>query len=325
MSVSYPLVQCLADGEFHSGEVLGENLGVTRAAIWKQVQALKVSGLDVFSVPGKGYCLSQPLELLEKSLICERLSQIAPPFDGVIDILNVVDSTSNYLRRICAHKSTECFHVCFAEYQTSGRGRRGRIWVSPYGSNLCFSLHHKMNRSPDSLGGLSLAVGVAILRVLQSAKIPDLGLKWPNDIYHKGEKLAGALIELTGEMDGSTEMIIGIGLNLCMSDSAADSIDQPWTDLSACRERPGRNRLASDLIESIVSVLTCYEQDGLAPFVQEWEENDIYSGLSVCLQLHDQSVTGIACGIDQYGAIKLNIDGKLNHYHVGDISLRAVQ
>jgi BirA family biotin operon repressor/biotin-[acetyl-CoA-carboxylase] ligase len=320
MSVPYQLVEWLADGRFQSGERLGERLGISRAAVWKQVRGLERLGLPVQAVRGKGYRLAQPLELLDLAEIQGQLSAEAREGLAAIEHFHELDSTNDQLRRQPAPRSGT---VCLAERQTRGRGRRGRPWVSPYGANLYLSLLWRFERGVAALGGLSLVVGIALVRALRDLGIEGAGLKWPNDVYLQDAKLAGILIEITGESSGPCAAVIGVGVNVAMPEHCGAEIDQSWTDLSrAGGAAVSRNRLAARVIEEVLLAVREFDRAGLHPFLQEWQRHDLSHGRPVQLRLAEDSVFGTGAGIDGDGAFLLDTPDGIRRFTSGEVSLR---
>lgn len=321
----YRLIELLADGRFRSGEWLGQQLGISRAAVWKHVQALPELGLDVHAVRGQGYRLSAPFSPLNGDLINAVLPAPVASRIEAMDVFQEIDSTSDHLKRTCQPSENRGGRVCIAEWQSAGRGRRGRRWVSPYGSNLYLSLAWHLNAVSLQSGGLSLAMAVSVLRALRRCGIQELGLKWPNDIYYQGRKLAGILLDLSGESAGPFLVVIGIGINLNLPASAASSIDQPWADLSQCGMDIDRNQLAALVVEALVEGIDSFNREGLSAFVEEWERFDLITGHPVKLH-HDNEATisGVARGIDAQGALLIEQDGGTRSFHAGEVSVRLV-
>jgi BirA family biotin operon repressor/biotin-[acetyl-CoA-carboxylase] ligase len=214
--------------------------------------------------------------------------------------------------------------VCLAEYQSAGRGRRGRSWVSPFGANLYLSLLWHFSLEAALLSGLSLAVGVALMRALTALGTPELGLKWPNDVLWRRRKLAGVLLEFGGESSGLCHIVAGIGLNVAMPRYAEPAIDQPWIDLRSIigSERLSRNHLAARLIGELVTAFVQFEQAGFAAFREEWNHYDLARDRPVILQLPTTTLSGIARGVDEAGALLLETDAGIRSFLGGEISLR---
>ena len=323
MSTRYRLIQLLADGLFHSGESLGQELGVSRAAVWKHVQTLGELGLDVHAVRGQGYRLADAFEPLDKELICSHLSASSAGRLRELDVFRDIDSTSDHLKRTRISLPSGSFAACVAEWQSAGRGRRGRRWVSPYGANLYLSFAGQISEATLASGGLSLAVAIAVADALRACGVEGTGLKWPNDIFYQGRKLAGILLDLTGEGGGPYRVVIGVGINLRMSASAAREIDQPWIDLSQSGTSIDRNHLAGLIVERLIRAIDLFNEHGLQVFTKDWERLDLVSGRTVELHHeHEPVIKGVARGIDARGALLIEHDGMIRSYHAGEVSIR---
>lgn len=313
-SVPLKLVALVADGEFHSGEQLGEALGMSRAAINKHIQTLKSWGLDVYTVTGKGYSLPEPIQLLDEEVILSHLHQ------PNLAVIPVIDSTNQYL--LDRMDQLPSGYTCIAEYQQAGRGRRGRKWFSPFGSNLYMSMYWRLEQGPAAAMGLSLVIGIIMAEVIQSLGAPDVRVKWPNDLYLHDRKLAGILVELTGKTGDAAQIVMGAGVNLLMRSEGTAEINQDWINLQEAGVDIDRNELAAKLINSLREALPIFERDGLAPFVSRWEALDNFINRPVKLLIGDREVYGIARGIDKQGGLLLEQDGVIKSWVGGEISLR---
>ncbi|GBU14520.1 bifunctional protein BirA [Enterobacterales bacterium] len=315
ITVPLHLVSILADGEFHSGEQLGAKLGMSRAAINKHIQTIRDWGVDIFTVPGKGYSLPSPIQLLDEQEILAALPE------GRVSVLPVIDSTNQYLLdRISQLMSGD---ACVAEYQQAGRGRRGRKWFSPFGANLYLSMYWKLDQGPAAAMGLSLVIGIVMAEVLQKLGAEDVRVKWPNDLYLKDRKLAGILVELTGKTGDAAQLVIGAGINLKMREPAADSIDQGWINLQEAGVNIDRNQLTATLLQELRSALRQFEVEGLLPFITRWRRLDNFLDRPVKLLIGEQEIHGIERGVDQQGALLLEQDGIIKPFIGGEISLRG--
>ncbi|WP_333853243.1 bifunctional biotin--[acetyl-CoA-carboxylase] ligase/biotin operon repressor BirA [Leclercia sp.] len=316
-TVPLKLIAILADGDFHSGEQLGEQLGMSRAAINKHIQTLRDWGVDVFTVPGKGYSLPEPVQLLNEAFIH---SQIA---DNSVTVLPVIDSTNQFLlNRLNELKSGDS---CVAEYQQAGRGRRGRKWFSPFGANLYLSMYWRLEQGPAAAIGLSLVIGIVLAEVLQSLGADDVRVKWPNDLYLKDRKLAGILVELTGKTGDAAQIVMGAGINLVMRNVQADEINQGWINLQEAGIVIDRNVLAVQVINELRHSLKIFEQEGLAPFLPRWEKLDNFVHRPVKLIIGDKEIYGTSRGINEQGALLLEQDGVIKPWVGGEISLRSAE
>lgn len=321
------LLTCLADGEVHSGDELGQLLGVSRTAVWKHLRKLDDLGLPLASVRGRGYQLPDGLELLEREAIAAALTPEVSAQLTQLALLSITDSTN--ARALEQAQQSHSGYACLAEYQSAGRGRRGRQWVSPFGSNLYLSLTWGFDGGAVQLEGLSLAVGVALCRVLEQRGLTEVALKWPNDVLWRGRKLAGVLLEMTGDPAGQCQVVVGIGLNLAMPRSGGERIDQPWADVrEACAAEnvalPGRNGLAADLLNELFPLLADYHLSGFEAYRLAWQKRDAFAGRQVRLQTQRSELLGVARGVDASGALRLEVEGKERSFHGGELSMRAV-
>jgi BirA family biotin operon repressor/biotin-[acetyl-CoA-carboxylase] ligase len=320
----YALIALLSDGRFHSGETLGQSLGIGRAAVWKSLQRLPALGLEFHAVSGRGYRLQQPIELLDESIISSLVHDPVKTALSALQLFPVIDSTSQYLKQ-AAETGASSGTVCVAEYQSAGRGRRGRYWHSPYGSNLYFSVLWRFSDSMSHLGGLSLAIAVAMVRCFDSLGAIGIGIKWPNDIVTRQGKLAGILVDVAGESSGPCYAVIGIGVNYAMSPSVGSVIDQAWTHLRATGVEAGRNEVVVRLLENIYQAVTLYERSGFQPFREEWQRWDVLHNQTVTIHLPNESRDGIAMGIDESGMLMVEHQGMIRHYASGEVSLRMAK
>ncbi|WP_411751973.1 bifunctional biotin--[acetyl-CoA-carboxylase] ligase/biotin operon repressor BirA [Serratia sp. (in: enterobacteria)] len=316
-TVPLKIISLLADGEFHSGEHLGESLGMSRAAINKHIQTIREWGLDVFTVPGKGYSLPAPINLLDAERILGLLE------DKRVTVLPVVDSTNQYLLDRLAELTSG--DACIAEYQQAGRGRRGRQWISPFGANLYLSMFWRLEQGPAAAMGLSLVIGIVMAEVLQRLGAEQVRVKWPNDLYLNDRKLAGILVELTGKTGDAAQLVLGAGINMAMRETNASQIDQRWINLQEAGITIDRNELAAKLLNELRNSLRQFEIDGLAPFISRWRKLDNFIDRPVKLLIGEQQIFGIARGIDQQGALLLEQEGVIKPFIGGEISLRSAE
>lgn len=316
------LLELLGDGKNHSGQELASLLNVSRTAIWKQLAKLESLGLELLSQSGKGYRLVGGLELLDKDRINSLLQKTASKAISDLTLLKIVDSTNSYLM---AKAPADGISVCFSEFQTAGRGRRGRQWVSPFASNIYLSLRMSINSGLGAVEGLSLAVGVAVVRALAELGVVGLQLKWPNDVLWSGKKLGGILIEVVGDPSGVCHLVVGLGLNLRSEKSMTNSIDQPWAALDVILPAsPGRNGVAACLLNHIVPLLSEYEERGFASCQQEWESLNAHADLQVNLYMGSVKTTGIMRGVSASGALLLETHNGIEVFHGGEVSLRTL-
>ncbi|EJM74717.1 bifunctional biotin--[acetyl-CoA-carboxylase] ligase/biotin operon repressor BirA [Pseudomonas sp. GM55] len=311
------LLKLLKDGRFHSGQALGAALGVSRSAVWKQLQHLEAElGLSIHKVRGRGYQLSAPLALLDPS----EISAQALSCDWPVQVYDSIDSTNAEALRAIERGQAAPFLV-LAERQTAGRGRRGRKWVSPFAENVYYSLVLRIDGGMRQLEGLSLVVGLAVLQTLRELGIAAAGLKWPNDVLVGQKKIAGILLELVGDPADVCHVVLGVGINVNMQ--SADEVDQQWTSM---RLESGklfdRNQLAARLGEMLQRYLERHQAGGFLAIQSEWEQNHLWQGRSVSLIAGVNQIDGEVLGIDGQGALRLKVDGVEKVFSGGELSLR---
>lgn len=318
----------LRDGPV-SGDVLAREAGQTRAAVWKRIEALRAAGIDIHAQAGRGYALSQPLDLLDGGRIEGLLDAGTHAHVDTLDVLWSLDSTNaELLRRPAAGTA-----VLLAERQTSGRGRRGRDWASPLAANLYLSVARVFAGGLARLGGLSLVAGVAAVEALHALGYGSVQLKWPNDLVVPDpgaraglRKLGGLLVEGGGEHAGPVRAVIGLGLNVRMPRSAADGIDQPWIDLDRLHAAPARtrNEIAAAVLDQLLPALARFDEAGLAPFLPRYAAFDALTGHEVVVQAGDGRHAGTCLGVAGDGALRIGNAAAEQCFHAGEVSVRAV-
>jgi len=316
----YHILTALADGKFHSGEKLAAELGISRSAVWKKLGQLEKSlGLNIYAVRGQGYRLAEALNLLDVSRVNLYLDPEVEKQLTRIELEISVPSTNSQAAQVPTDKIP---YVCISELQTEGRGRRGKAWVSPFAKNLYLSLAWQLDGG-SSLDGLSLCVGIACVRAIESLGIKGAELKWPNDILWGDAKLAGILIEVVGEVSGPFRVVVGVGINVAMPLNEGALIDQQWTTLENVAGRSvERNELAGQVLNELVCALNQFEISGLSAFDSEWQRLDMLNGKSITINNQSRSSAGIARGITDTGALILETDQGLQHLNGGEISVR---
>ncbi len=328
--LGFSLLRQLADGEFHSGEDLAAKVGLTRARVSQVLKDAGTAGLALERVKGRGYRLLEAPEFLDAKKVRTRLVEFAEargmPVPGPVEVVDQIESTSSELMRRAQRRDVHRVALA-AEWQSAGRGRRGRAWTAIAGGSLTFSLGWKFEQGAGFLAGLSLAVGVAVVRALEAQGFKDVALKWPNDLIHRHLKVGGILIELNGDALGPTTTVIGVGLNVRIPATARKDIPVPVTDLAtiAGRRAPpvDRNRLLAALLAELAAVLDLYSKEGFAPFAAEWQHRHAYQGKAVRLLLPDgATVTGKVAGVDASGALVLADGPRRARFLSGEITLR---
>ncbi len=317
------LLRLIADGELHSGEELGNALGISRTAIWKIINSLSHYGVTIVAVKGQGYRLSRPIEFLDREIMLSGIGSSAAKILNKLEIFEEIESTNQYLLENL-EVSDKHGNVVLAEYQSHGRGRRDSSWISPFGSGLCLSARWHFEQPVDSLTCLSLAVGSAVIRVLKKMGFEGVGLKWPNDIFFQSRKLGGLLIEIRGETAGPCDVVIGLGLNIAFPADFEVDINQPWIDLSSIKDSvPSRNIIAAELISELMLLLDAYTERKAEHIIKEWQKYDCMRGKQAKLILPDKNITGQIVGIDNDGALLMSVNDNVRKFTAGEISLRV--
>jgi BirA family biotin operon repressor/biotin-[acetyl-CoA-carboxylase] ligase len=311
------LLKLLKDGRFHSGQALGAALGVSRSAVWKQLQHLEAElGLSIHKVRGRGYQLAAPLTLLDPA----EISAQAPSCEWPILVFDSIDSTNAEALRAIERGQPAPFLV-LAERQTAGRGRRGRKWVSPFAENIYYSLVLRIDGGMRQLEGLSLVVGLAVMQALRKLGISGVGLKWPNDVLVGQQKIAGILLELVGDPADVCHVVIGVGINVNMQ--MTDEVDQQWTSVRLeSGKAVDRNHLVVELGLMLQAYLNRHQVGGFPAIQAEWEQNHLWQGRAVSLIAGVSQIDGEVLGIDSQGALRLKVNGVEKVFSGGELSLR---
>jgi BirA family transcriptional regulator, biotin operon repressor / biotin---[acetyl-CoA-carboxylase] ligase len=320
--LTFAALRELADGQFHSGEAVARKLGRSRASLSEALKRAPEMGLDLFSIPGKGYRLARPLEFLDAAAIGQALARAGSRVR--VEVVDETDSTSSQLmqRALGGSPSGTCLA---AEWQSAGRGRRGRGWVGALGGSLTFSLLWRFERGAGHLGGLSLVAGLAAARTFESLGVPRVQVKWPNDIVVDLRKLAGLLVETSGDLNGPSVAVIGIGVNYRLGERTLERIDQPVVDVAGLAATlPSRATLLATMLAGLEGALSTFDREGFAPFRDAWRERHAYHGRAVRVQsageaAYDAEVTDVAPD----GALVVRAQGRTLALASAEISLRV--
>jgi len=317
----FRLLRRLSDGHFHSGQALADEFGLSRSSIFNILAQAESAGMTIHAVRGRGYRMPEPVEWLDGAVVAQYLGALAGHF--TLHMLDSIDSTNTALMAAALGGAADGTLFC-AEHQYTGRGRRGRPWHSVVGGSLTFSVLWRFDTGLQSLAGLSLVVGLAIARALNRHGRYPVRLKWPNDLLVDYRKLAGILVEVQGDMNGPAFAVAGVGLNVRLSETQRDAVDQAVVDLAEMEVTAGRNQLLADCLLELHAALQVFRQHGFAALREDWLSLDAYAGRAVALVLPDsRSVQGVACGVDETGAFLLrDRQSILSSYNGGEISLR---
>ena len=324
VSTRKQILNILSDGQFHSGTEIGNRLGISRAAVNKAVNTIAQGGMEIHRVSGRGYRLAEPQRPIDRDEILKYLESSPGDYDDRLHVFDEIDSTSNFLIGLDSNTGYPGA-VAVTESQTGGRGRRGRTWVATPYSNIMMSMLWRYEAGPAAIAGLSLAAGVAIVESLEEFGITGAGLKWPNDVLWQDRKLAGLLLDVQGEANGPTRVVLGLGVNVQVGEEDARQIDQPWVDLrSIVNDVIDRNRLTAILIKRLEQMFADFASSGLAGFLPRWQQVHLYHGQAVRILRGNDELEGVVTGIDETGAIQVRDEnGHIQAFHSGEISLRA--
>lgn len=314
------IAKLLSNREYIDGTTIGNTLNITRAAVWKYIKKLEDYGIKIESVKGKGYILVEPLVLLDQESIRSALNK--KKFH--IEILEKIDSTNSYLKKSILEK--ENIRIAIAEMQTQGRGRLNRNWYAPFGKNINLSLSYPFQKDISELSGLSLIIGLSVCRAINNVcKLQEkLYVKWPNDIVCNGKKMAGILIEIQAESHGACNVIIGIGLNVNMSNASKKNINQKWTSLyQLTGEYQNRNFICAEIIEQMFIYLGRFLDSGLHNFINEWNDKDYLFEKTLNVKSGDNIFEGIGSGINEQGhlLLKSSANKQIRSFSSGDTTL----
>lgn len=327
--VDYPaLLALLADGRLHSGVFLARELKVSRAAVWKGIERLRMRGIEVMALARRGYRLPKPVELLDARRIRAALPEEGDGKLHRLEVLFEVDSTNARLLGSAPPPEGQA-DVCLSELQHAGRGRRGRRWIAPFGDSIAMSLGWTFRDAARAEPSLSLAVGVAVSRALGRTGAREIRLKWPNDIWFSDRKVGGVLLELRAEASGAAQVVIGIGLNVSLSAEARGKIEESGVRAAAladaCPAAISRNRLAAVLLDELLSMLVQFEREGFAPFRDAWMALDALRGRPARVIAGDDAISGTPRGVDGDGALLLESGDRLRRFVSGEVSLRLME
>ncbi len=325
--IGFPVLRLLADGQRHSGTALAAALGMSRAAVWKQVKRLEALGLAVDVRRGAGYRIQPPLDVLDAREIRGALTPATRARLESLDVITHVRSTNTWLLEQ-QRAPAGCLAACLAEYQSGGRGRRGRAWLTPPGRGLCLSTAWTYPTQPKGIESLGLAVGAVARAVLNARTGLDIGVKWPNDLIVADRKLGGILVELAAEGHGACFVVIGIGINvtavpaLDASNTANDALRPIDLGTALADRPPPRNVLAASLIDAFAAMLDEYPATGFAAYRSVFDAADYLYGRSVTVESPTGPIDGRAVGIGDDGRLRVDCHGVIHEIVAGDVSVR---
>ena len=260
------------------------------------------------------------IDFLDKESIRKRIDQIEGSSNIQLAVEQIIETTSRFFSNKDIDKYQ--YSICFAEFQTKGRGRGENMWLSPYGSGICFSINGFLPYKSSPLG-LSIYCGIAIVGILRELGFKDVSLKWPNDLLHKGKKLGGILTELTSQHAENYAFNIGIGINYDLG-SDLNSMEQnlfPPTDLMKIYDGTyiSRTEISGILAKTIIESLKKFNHKSMQESFKSWPELDALHQKEVKIIDDDQSFNGKNMGIDDTGALLLDESGVIKKIYNGHL------
>ena len=310
---------------FLSGAQLARDLGVSRSAVWKAAANLRSLGVAIEALPRQGYRLARADSPLTQTGVIGALRA-----DTVTRLRqgecrwSTASTNADLLARAGLHAGQ--FDFLTAEYQSAGRGRRGRRWFAPPGGAVCLSWSWSFEVLPPQSGALSLAIGVSALRALRGCGVTGVGLKWPNDLVTADGKLGGILIELRSESGGPTHVVVGIGLNVVLGPEVIEDValtGNRATDLlTLTPQPPARSELVAALLDAGTTAMAEFSRSGFDSFIGEYRQADVLAGQAVTASGPQDTVEGSAAGIDPDGALLLDTSTGRRRIVSGEISIR---
>jgi BirA family biotin operon repressor/biotin-[acetyl-CoA-carboxylase] ligase len=319
MSLLKSTLSLLADGKFHSDKEISKFLGISCQMVPEAIKHLLDPSINLENVNHQNYRIVGGLELLDSSYIVNELGSFNRLLSQ-LEVLTTVDSTNNYLLKKIEYPDN---YAVFAEQQTAGRGQFNRTWVSNLGKNIYLSLLWHLSNPINQLAGLTIVIGIAVVKALEAYGLKNIQLKWPNDIIYKGKKLGGILLESRSVHGKIQKTVIGIGLNLYNPVIPEQVIDETITSIYSLQNfPPHRNRLAALILKSLLQTLTEFEAKGLAYFMMDWQRLDCLAGKLIKILNKSNFIEGIGSGINAQGQLGVHIKNKIHYFTSGEIRIQ---
>lgn len=313
------LVQQLNDGAFHSGTSLGEALGISRNAVWKQLTQLAQQGIGIESIKNRGHRLVNPLILLDKHKITDQLSKPITSMIETFDIFASLSSTNDYIKSL-PRPNLDHLRICVAEHQSNGKGRHGRTWFSPFGTNIYLSCGWHVACDLSELGGLGLVVMIAVAdAITKITGTEGFKIKWPNDLLFNDNKVCGCLVEIQAESYYDAWVTMGIGIDVNMKHNGFP-IDTPWASLFDITQKYfDRNVLIAGVLNHLSEYLKLFKEKGFSAFLDKWQNYDYLLSKTIEIACADKKWTGKMLGVDKTGQLILqDVNDTISLHSSGD-------
>lgn len=309
--------------DYLSGQELCKRFGVSRTAVWKAINQLKKEGYRIEAVSNRGYKLVQEPDVLNESEIRSRLT--TKWAGNHICYFDVTDST-NLQAKLLAERGAAHGTLAVADTQTAGRGRRGRQWDSPSGTNLYFTLLLRPQFQPSQASMLTIVMAASVARAIKECGIKEIQIKWPNDLVLNGKKICGILTEMSAEPDCIHYVVIGVGINIGQY-TFPEELRETATSIA---NETGREIRRAELLQKI---LECFEEvsDGfcrignLSGLLADYEECLVNKNREVKVLDPKGEYTGTAKGITETGElIVIDSTGAKKLVYAGEVSVRGI-
>jgi BirA family transcriptional regulator, biotin operon repressor / biotin---[acetyl-CoA-carboxylase] ligase len=309
-----------ANDEFVSGEAISDKLGLSRAAVWKHVNALRAQGYRIDALPARGYRLVEIPDRLGELELRPLLN--THDLGATLHWYAEVGSTNDVAKRL-AEEGAAHGEVVLAEAQSAGRGRRGRAWASPPGRSVYLSVVLRPDLPPTRAPELTLLAAVAICQAARQAGVAAAEIKWPNDVMAGGRKLAGILTEMAAEMERVQWVVLGMGINVNGgTEDFPPELRAIATTLAAERGSPvPRVLFTAALLATLEGWLDRHAAEGFEPVRAAWRELSGTLGREVRIRNGQEELTGRAEDIDEAGALLLRTASGVQRVLVGDVEV----
>jgi BirA family transcriptional regulator, biotin operon repressor / biotin---[acetyl-CoA-carboxylase] ligase len=304
--------------DYISGDFISAELGISRTAIWKYMHQLERLGYTLAKLKGRGYKL---IKTPDKLYTWEIDRHLNTDFIGRdLTYKEVVDSTNSYAFKLALDGAPEGACV-LADSQKAGRGRLNRVWFSPAGENLYLSIILRPHVHPSNIYPITFISSLAVYDTIEAITGIKPTLKWPNDLLINGKKICGTLLELSTEADMVRFVVVGIGLDINMKEKEiSEEIDQKATSLFIeTNNLFERSHVCGILLSNLEKYYLLFKEKGENQACRIWEEKSCIKGKYLEINQMGQSYKGISEGIDNKGALLLNVDGEIKNIIAGDV------
>ena len=307
-----------------SGQQLCDELGVSRTAVWKVINQLKEEGYEIEAVRNRGYRILEAADVLNGSEIKSRLR--TQKIGGQVYYQSEIDSTNSWMKRL-AEEGVPDGSVTIADMQSRGKGRRGRVWVTPFGTSIPFSILLRPDIRPERASMLTLVMGLCVAQAIRELYGLKTGIKWPNDVVVHGKKICGILTEMTMQADYIDSVIIGVGINANMQEFSSELTDKA----TSLRNELGRPVKRADIVVKILEIF----EENYHIFLQTQDLSGLIEDYHGYLLNKDKEVrvlqpgdehTGVARGIDEMGnlIVERSDNGQTEKVFAGEVSIRGL-